>query len=157
VPEQFVLLHELKHERLGVYFLLGALFYMNREKVIYHWLAVAILSAITFLAFGSRLYNLVFAVWFSYVVLYISFHKHIRFPDLGKHGDFSYGLYLYAFPMSQLSIYLFGAGNPWMTAVITFVTAMILAMGSWFLVEKPTLRLKGSFSQVWSSAFARAP
>ena len=156
-PDNFVLLHELKHERLGVYFLLGALFYMNRETVRYHWLAVAILSAITFLAFGSKFYNLVFAVWFSYVVLYISFHRRIRFPDLGKHGDFSYGLYLYAFPMSQLSIYLLGAANPWLTALITFVASMILATGSWFLVEKPTLRLKGSFSQVLTRTLAREP
>ena len=150
-----VLLHELRHERLGVYFLLGSLFYMNWERVIYHWLAVVILSVITFFGVGSKLYNLMHAAWFPYLVLYISFHKHIRFPDLGKHGDFSYGLYLYAFPMWQLSIRLFGAHNASLTALVTFLAAMVMALrswflvsGFWFLVEKPTLPLKGIFSRV---------
>lgn len=146
VPEHFVLLHDLKHMRLGVYFLLGAFLYMNRDTIIYHWLGVVVLSALLLLSFRNAFYDLVFATWFSYLVLYISFHRRIRFPDLGKYGDFSYGLYLYAFPMTQVNILVFGPENPWFIVLATSVTAMILAMASWFFVEKPFLRLKGLYS-----------
>jgi peptidoglycan/LPS O-acetylase OafA/YrhL len=52
-------------------------------------------------------------------------------------ADVSYGLYIYAFPIQQL---LAQHGR------LTFPTAVLctlpLAIGSWFLVEKPALRLK---------------
>jgi peptidoglycan/LPS O-acetylase OafA/YrhL len=145
VPEHFVLLHDLKHARLGVYFLLGALLYMNRDTIIYHWIGVAVLSALLFLSFGKSSYDLVFAAWFSYLILYISFHRSIRFPDLGKYGDFSYGLYLYAFPMTQLNIFLFGPENPWFIVLVTSAATMVLAVASWFFIEQPFMRLKGLY------------
>jgi peptidoglycan/LPS O-acetylase OafA/YrhL len=145
LPEHFVLLHDLKHFRLGIYFLLGALLYMNREAVVYHWAILVALTAILLLCIGSASYNLVFAAWFSYFVLYLAFHRTIRFPDMGKRGDFSYGLYLYAFPMTQLNIYLFGPDYPWFIASLTLVTTMVMAIASWFFIEQPFMRLKGLY------------
>ncbi|MEZ5502294.1 MAG: acyltransferase [Halioglobus sp.] len=144
-PDHFVLLHNIKDMRLGVYFLLGALLYMNREKIVYHWAGVLGLGVLLYFCHRTVAYNLVFATWFAYVVLYISFHRRIRLPDLGKHGDFSYGLYLYAFPMTQLNILLLGPGNPWLVAAATLVSSLALAVGSWFIVEKPFMRLKGLY------------
>jgi peptidoglycan/LPS O-acetylase OafA/YrhL len=144
--EHFPLLHELGHERMGLYFLLGALFYMNRDKVIFHWIGVVVLSILMLLNFKNSIYNLVYAFWFTYLVLYISFHRTIKLPDFGKHGDFSYGLYLYAFPMTQVNILLFGPDNPWFIVLTTFIATMVLAMCSWFLVEKPALQTKGMYT-----------
>lgn len=142
-PEYFVLLHKLNHERLGVYFLLGAFFYLNRDQITYHWTGLAALSILLIINFKGAFYNLIYAVWFSYLVLYISFHRSIQLPDLGKYGDFSYGLYLWAYPVTQLSILLLGSNSPWPILLITFFTTMVLAIASWFLVEKPAMRLKG--------------
>lgn len=145
-PEHFVLLHDIKHARLGIYFLLGALLYVNREKIVYHWSIVALSGVLLYFTYRNSVYNAVFAACFAYLVMYVSFHRHIRLPDFGKHGDFSYGLYLYAFPMTQLSILLFGSDNPWFIVVVAFVLSMALAVGSWYLIEKPFLGLKGRFS-----------
>ena len=143
LPEKFYLLHNLKNERLGIYFLLGALFYMNRERIRYHWIGLLALGIPMYFSYGGPFYNAAFGVWFAYLILYISFHRTISFPDLGKHGDFSYGLYLYAFPMTQLNILVFGAESPWLIVVLTFLLSMALAMASWFFIENPCLRLKG--------------
>jgi peptidoglycan/LPS O-acetylase OafA/YrhL len=59
--------------------------------------------------------------------------RSVRMP-----ADISYGLYIYAFPLQQI---LAGYGH------LTFITALAatvpFALASWFLVEKPALRLKG--------------
>jgi len=88
-------------------------------------------------------FNLVYALWFTYLVLYLSFHPKLKLPDLGKHGDFSYGLYLYAFPVTQTCILWLGAERPWLILALGFAFTMLLAVLSWFVVEKPALRLKG--------------
>lgn len=142
-PENFFLLHSLRHESLAVYFLLGALFYVNRDKIRYHWIGVAVLSLLVLISFKGVIYNLVYVVWFSYLVLYLSFHPTIKLPDLGKHGDFSYGLYLWAFPLTQVAILIFGPENPWFLVVVTFIATMTLAVASWYCVEQPALGLKG--------------
>ena len=63
LPEHFLLLHKLGHARLGLYFLLGALFYMNRDKLVLHWIGLVVLSIGLFLSFKNPLYNLVYAIW----------------------------------------------------------------------------------------------
>jgi len=145
-PDRFILLHDIRHARLGIYFLLGAFLYVNREKIVYHWAIVALCVALLYLNFRNAAYNALFAGSFAYGVLYIAFHRRIRFPDLGKHGDFSYGLYLYAYPMTQLNVWLFGPANPWLIASLALLWSLALAVASWYLVEKPCLRLKGRFS-----------
>ena len=142
-PDHFFLLYRPQHEVLAVYFLLGALFYVNRDSISYHWIGVALLGALVFISFKGAIYNLVYATWFSYLVLYLSFHRRIKLPDLGKHGDFSYGLYLWAFPVTQVNILIFGPQHPWFLVLVTFAATMVLAVGSWYYVEKPALRLKG--------------
>ncbi len=148
-PDHFFLFQKLKHERLGLYFLLGALFYMNRDKVKYNWVGVVVLSILMVLNFKNAIYNLVYATWFAYLVLYISFHPRIKLPDFGKYGDFSYGLYLYAFPMTQVAILLLGPENPWLIVLCSFSAAMVLALFSWFVVEKPAMQMKGRIVGAW--------
>ena len=145
-PDKFFFLHSLRHERLGVYFLFGALAFVNRDILTLHWLGVLFLGAIAAINFKGAFYDVTFAVCLGYVTLYIAFHEHIKFPDFAAHGDFSYGLYLYAFPITQLWILFIGPGKPWLVFCATFATTMLLAVSSWHLVEKPTLRLKGNLS-----------
>ncbi len=146
-PEHFFLLHHTKHERLGVYFLLGAVLYINAKYIPLNLTGLLLLSA----ALGAMSlpathppgFNVIYAIWFSYLVLYLSFHPLLKLPDLSKHGDFSYGLYLYAFPVTQICIFWLGAQRPWLILALGFGLTLLLAACSWFLIEKPALTLKG--------------
>jgi peptidoglycan/LPS O-acetylase OafA/YrhL len=65
---------------------------------------------------------------------------------ISRFGDYSYGLYLYAFPMQQLVLFLWpGIQAP--LSICVLVT-LLPAFLSWHLVEKPALRLKPSGSAV---------
>jgi peptidoglycan/LPS O-acetylase OafA/YrhL len=56
-------------------------------------------------------------------------------------GDFSYGIYIYAFPVQQLAAY-FGAVSPWSNMLWSAPAVLILSALSWHLIEEPVLRLK---------------
>ncbi|WAJ26594.1 acyltransferase family protein [Antarcticirhabdus aurantiaca] len=57
--------------------------------------------------------------------------------------DISYGLYLYAFPIQQLLVQVNGgAMDPITLFLISAAVTTILALASWFLIERPAMRLK---------------
>lgn len=58
-------------------------------------------------------------------------------------GDLSYGVYIYAFPVQQTLMHLFGPQmgvGPFLAATLALV--LPLAAASWWLVERPALKLK---------------
>ncbi|MBP6644343.1 MAG: acyltransferase [Burkholderiaceae bacterium] len=65
--------------------------------------------------------------------------------NLGKYGDFSYGIYIYAFPIQQLFIYWGLLTLPFVTGLaLTLIAVLLLAMVSWHHIEKPALEMKRS-------------
>jgi peptidoglycan/LPS O-acetylase OafA/YrhL len=63
----------------------------------------------------------------------------------GRYGDYSYGIYIYAFPIQQFCVLWLGAHKPyWLLLSISLAITGLFAVLSWHLVEKPALSLKGS-------------
>lgn len=59
----------------------------------------------------------------------------------GKYGDFTYGTYVFSFPVQQILISK-GISNPYLLFLITFLIVFPLAVVSWNLIEKEFLKLK---------------
>ena len=76
-----------------------------------------------------------------YAVLWLGIH--IPFHHLGSANDGSYGKYIYAYPV-QVLLGIWGVARWGYIAYATLgVLATIpLAMASWWLIERPVLRLK---------------
>ncbi|PVY90908.1 peptidoglycan/LPS O-acetylase OafA/YrhL [Acidovorax sp. 99] len=65
------------------------------------------------------------------------------FASAGRFGDFSYGLYIYGFPVQQLVIWSFANQLSFSNAfTLSVLGALSLAVMSWHWVEKPALRWK---------------
>lgn len=61
----------------------------------------------------------------------------------GRFGDISYGLYIYAFPVQQTTLWLTREHlGPWASLLLAVLVTVGLAFLSWHLVEKWALRLK---------------
>lgn len=60
-------------------------------------------------------------------------------------GDYSYGIYLYAFPIQQMTVQLLPDAGYVKTLLIALIGTSLFAAFSWTFIEKPTLRLKRLF------------
>ena len=145
-PKQFLLLNTPGDVYLGLSFLLGAFFCVNKNSIKLTAPGLLLCLVPCLVTFKTPYYNFFALVFFSYAVLYIGLHERIRLPALDRYGDFSYGLYLYAFPFQQLSIFYLGTESPLLINATAFLGAMLLSITSWFLVEKPALAYKSQLT-----------
>jgi peptidoglycan/LPS O-acetylase OafA/YrhL len=78
----------------------------------------------------------------GYLIIYLAFLRPQYFSNFAKNGDFSYGIYIWAFPIQQIVASQFTALNIATHFLIAFIVSLVLAFASWHLIEKPALRLK---------------
>ncbi|MCA7014484.1 acyltransferase [Dickeya dadantii] len=127
---------------LSIAFSIGIVLFLTKE----HWKEdrriklILTLTSILFIAIsttGNILYPLLPLGW-GVLVLIISF----SFKDkiIKRRFDFSYGIYIYAFPIQQIIINVFHTGM-----ISDFIYSMIISIAiaalSWLLVEKPALKI----------------
>jgi peptidoglycan/LPS O-acetylase OafA/YrhL len=79
----------------------------------------------------------------GYLVLYLAIARWLPAQGFGRYGDFSYGLYVFAFPIQQAIVHFAGTGMSLTTFfVAAFASTLVVAVASWHLVEAPALALK---------------
>jgi peptidoglycan/LPS O-acetylase OafA/YrhL len=79
------------------------------------------------------------AVPSAYVTVYLGLLNPPR-NKIILSGDYSYGLYLYGFPIQQAFVYVGPNLHHWyLNLLLTIPCAILVAVGSWWLVERPVL------------------
>ena len=90
---------------------------------------------------------LVLGISFSYVVLFIGFIKNSPVQNITKYGDFSYGLYIWAFPIQQILSMYFSDWNAYVHFFVATAITFVFAVLSWHLIEKRALAYKSVIRQ----------
>jgi peptidoglycan/LPS O-acetylase OafA/YrhL len=85
---------------------------------------------------------LIFPLALTYLLLFLAFQPVPGLVRWAKYGDFSYGLYLFAFPVQQLLVRWLGFEQPLVLFVVATPLVLLCAFASWHLIEKPFLSLK---------------
>jgi len=130
--------------RLSTFFLSGMTYYCYRSRipVSSRFFAVS-LTVLAAASFRPPWFDVFLPVFGSYALFYIAFQPGVKLHNFARHGDFSYGMYLYAFPTQQLLIRYFAPElNPYLLSVAAFPLSLLCAIISWHSVEKPCLLLK---------------
>lgn len=125
---------------LALPFAIGTAMYVWRAHIPMHWSVTLGLTLLAALTHGSAAFAPLFVLALSYGVLWLGL---VRMPALlayNRLGDYSYGIYIYAFPLQQLAASM-GAVTPFSNMAIAFPATLICAVLSWHLVEKPALGL----------------
>ncbi|MEO6566410.1 MAG: hypothetical protein ABIO63_10275 [Casimicrobiaceae bacterium] len=90
--------------------------------------------------------NGLFAPLLTYAVLVLAYHPHLQWPGFRRLGDYSYGVYVYSFPLQQTLM----PRSPELEPTGLFLLSLPLAIGvaciSWHALEQPALRLKSRFN-----------
>lgn len=128
--------------RFIAFFFVGALF--NWIPLRFLRLEVAaILVVVYILTFKTSAYYPVHFIALPYIVMAIGV-RHSQLADaVHRMGDISYGVYIYSTPLQQMAYYyLNGKVSPVAGAWISVTFSIAAGLLSWYLVEKPALRLK---------------
>jgi peptidoglycan/LPS O-acetylase OafA/YrhL len=140
---------------LALSFSAGCVCFVYREKIpCSGWIfALCLVLLATSLAFG--VFHLLMPIFLTYVFLWLA--VTLPFSRFDAKGDFSYGTYIYAFPVQQT---LALAGVPEQGFALYFgaslAITLMLAVLSYRLVEAPCLRWKNlDFSAAIRSRFGR--
>ena len=121
-----------------------------RDRLTISWVGVAVAAILLCAAIYLEAMRTVGPLPLTYLVLAAGGARPALFTS---RTDISYGFYVFAFPVQQL---LANAGvQRWgITAFIALSIAgtLPLALGSWFLVERPGMRLRAGRPVVASGA-----
>lgn len=141
-----------RFDRPAAAFLVGAAFWINRDRIPLNPILAAGALALIFGTNGTWLWWPGYIVGSSYLVFFLAYW--VPAFDMDRYGDFSYGIYIYAWPIQQLVWWKGQSGLVNALCALPIVTA--LAVASWFLVEKPALRLKGALAAAVAARPLRA-
>jgi peptidoglycan/LPS O-acetylase OafA/YrhL len=126
---------------IGYPFALGMAAYVCREKLVLGLPIVVACWLLTALTWNTWLLQTALMTASVYTALWLAFVPAGWLRTYNRLGDYSYGLYVYAYPVQQtLAHFLPGIG---VAAHLLFAFAIIvpLAIASWHWIEKPALRL----------------
>lgn len=128
---------------LALWFFLGITLWVWRDRIRYRSDAAVALLALLWATEGARVGLVLVHVAVPYLVIWAAQLPVGWMSRFGRHGDFSYGMYLYAFPVQQtLTAY---GGAQWPIAAYfaaSFAITLVFAVASWHCVERPALRAK---------------
>lgn len=128
----------------GLFFLYGACLHCYRQAWQPRPLAAALLlSGLSLLSYALGHDYLAILIPLPYFTVLAAQASTPVVRAAGRWGDFSYGIYIYSFPVQQTVIWL--TGNALGLAeglAVSLAVTFALAWASWHLVEKPVLGLK---------------
>lgn len=140
--------YSLKNEQINYYeiflftgcYLAGSALYEYRNRI-HLSIVTSILLLIGIPIFkDSYIYPMYFSVSIAYTVLVAAYLPKGIIRRYNSMGDYSYGLYIYAFPVQQTLIHCLP--NTSFTQMILYSTciSIVLAFFSWHWIEQPILR-----------------
>lgn len=125
--------------RFLLFFLLGTLAYASRMKLNHPAVAAVFTLASLFHPIATVI---VFPAAFAYLALSVGLASVPVLRDASRFGDFSYGLYLYAFPVQVYLLARGDARSALSDSLVVLCATLPFASASWFVIERPAMKLK---------------
>ena len=129
--------------RLFYFFFCGGAFWLFRSHIpLKGWIAIVMALVLAVGVALPKSFFWVYPVTIPYLTLWMAYVPGGFLRQFNRLGDYSYGIYIYAFPAQQMLV----ASHPGITPMrlLAWSTActLVLAVLSWHLVEKPMLARK---------------
>lgn len=131
-------------QELSLPFAIGMAFFIWQDKLPLSLMGVLILSVIAWAVRETVFYELMLTLALSYGVFWVGYIPAGILRAYNQVGDYSYGIYIYAFPLQGFAVWLMGGDvqSPLMNMAISFPLTLICSIASWHLIENPALNAK---------------
>jgi peptidoglycan/LPS O-acetylase OafA/YrhL len=127
-------------------FFCGAALRLFQERVpISHRLA-SILAAVLLVSLVDReAFRIIYLMVVPYLVIYAGLGLSVRGRRMVLRSDYSYGIYIYAYPIQQSIAATMRGITPLAMIALAYPVTLGFGAASWHLLEKRALKLKRSF------------
>jgi peptidoglycan/LPS O-acetylase OafA/YrhL len=128
--------------KLSVPFMLGTVIFLWQDRIVMSIFGVIATAALCWALHGTALYDLALFVALAYATFWLAYVPGGILRAYNRLGDYSYGIYIYAFPMQGLAVWLYGPQSPMINMMIALPLTLIPSILSWHYIEKPALDLR---------------
>lgn len=144
VARHFYLPAEGHFAQLFFMFFTGAAFYILKEHIILSrtifWLLMIVLLSSVMV--NKHAFFVVYVLTIAYILFYIAYIPSGLIRKYNQVGDYSYGVYIYAFPVQQSVAALIPGVSVLSMLSISATVTLLLAALSWHLLEQRALGMK---------------
>ena len=141
---------------LALPFSAGMSFWVWRDRIPLSPVLLLLACLLAGLAWPTPLFLPVFTLAISYAVFLLGYARLPGLEGYNRLGDYSYGTYLYAFPVQQFIAWL-GDLGPLGNIALAVPVTLVLAILSWHLVEAPAMTWKARTSERSDPSAGRMP
>jgi peptidoglycan/LPS O-acetylase OafA/YrhL len=117
--------------------------YKDKIKLNFECFILSLLIILFFAITNKNILQYIYIFILPYVLFYLVYIPKGLIRKFNLIGDYSYGIYIYAFPIQQYIIYKYPHISFFMYFLSSFILTLILSILSWYLIEEKALRLKG--------------
>lgn len=137
----------------GLSFFIGTFAFVYRDKIPLHWgiaLLLSFAALLMYMTLPRSIAEPVIILATAYFVFWLAYVPRGALLNFNKLGDYSYGVYIYHYPIEQLLMQFIGGFSPLTLFLITLPLSLVCAVLSWTFIERPSLNLvrKQQFTSV---------
>ncbi len=146
IAEYFYLNSHSNFAKLFFMFFLGATFYILQGHIVLSRLLFLLLAIGLAVATSNKdVFFVVYVFSIAYIVFFLAYVPSGVIRKYNRVGDYSYGIYIYAFPVQQSIAALIPGVSVTQMIALSATATIFLAALSWHLLERRSLRLKDHY------------
>lgn len=121
-------------------FFTGCFIYINRDHIFSSPISILIGLTIAAITHNTPHFQYGYTLLIALLFIHVSFIKTFSWMD--RIGDFSYGVYLWGWPVQQMVFKFNPEQTPIENCLISILICLVIGFFSWHVVEKRALRYK---------------
>ncbi len=146
ISNHYLIFYSGQSLKLFTMFFMGSSFYFLQDKIsINSKVGLTLIAVLLISTLNKEAFFLAYTLFLAYIVFYLAYIPKGFIRRYNRFGDYSYGVYIYAFPIQQVIAYLLPGCSIIEMISLSFLFTVIAAYLSWILVEENALKLKHNF------------
>ena len=129
------------HE-LSLPFVIGMALFQLRERVGFRLPIMVLLALAAVVSYGRIWFQEIFILAWAYGLFFLGFLRWAPLLAYNRAGDYSYGMYIYAFPVEQSISAIYVGASSAVIIILSMPVTLLLAVLSWHCVEERALGQK---------------
>lgn len=133
-------------------FVFGMALYCYRQHIKLRLIWLLPLVALAVWTYQKPYFFECFTLAWTYTIFYLGFATNGWVDKYNRIGDYSYGVYIYAFPVQEILAHLMTGIGPISMMFAAFPLVLAAAIFSWHCVEKPAMARRHRFAATIASS-----